>query len=338
METKMTLLVTGGTGYIGSHCTVELIMAGYHVVIIDNLSNSKEQVVDEIELITGKRPTFYFGDVKDPQILDKIFNENKIEGVLHFAGLKAVGESVEQPLKYYNVNIISTLTLLEAMERFQCHKLVFSSSATVYGNNSQVPFTESLPMKTLNPYGTTKRLIEELLNDYAQHKPEMKISILRYFNPVGAHESGRIGENPNGIPNNLFPFICKVAKGEYEYLSVYGMDYDTPDGTGVRDYIHVVDLADGHVKALQYLEAHSGINTFNLGTGLGYSVLEAITTFEKVNKVHIPYKITKRREGDIGRCYAEVDKANRELGWYTKKTLEDMCYDCWQYTKREERL
>lgn len=334
---KGTLLVTGGTGYIGSHCCVELILAGYGVVIIDNLSNSKEQVIDEIEVITGIRPKFYFGDVQDALMLDKIFCENQIDGVLHFAGLKAVGESVEKPLTYYNVNLISTLALLEAMEKNHCYKLVFSSSATVYGNNTAVPFIETLPMSTLNPYGTTKRLIEELLNDYAKHKKDMRISILRYFNPVGAHESARIGENPNGIPNNLFPYICKVAAGEYPYLSVYGDDYETPDGTGVRDYIHVVDLADGHVKALEYLGDHTGVHTFNLGTGIGYSVLEAIKAFEKVNKVSVPYKITKRREGDIGSCYAQSEKAKTELGWSAKKTLEDMCFDCWKYIKKEAR-
>jgi len=336
MENKKVLLVTGGTGYIGSHCVVELIQSGYEVVIIDNLVNSTEAVVDEIEYITGVRPRFYLGNVKEVNVLEKIFSEHSIEGVLHFAGIKAVGESVEQPLKYYDENVISTIILLRVMERYHCHTLVFSSSATVYGNSTHVPFIETLPMQTTNPYGTTKRLIEEMLNDYACHQSNMKISILRYFNPVGAHASTRIGENPKGIPNNLFPYICKVVKGSYSHLSVYGGDYNTPDGTGVRDYIHVVDLAKGHVKALQYLDKHDGVFTFNLGTGTGYSVLEAIKTFEQVNKVIIPYKIVERREGDIGSCYAQVDKAKRELGWVAKKTLSDMCLDCWKFNLREE--
>lgn len=337
METKKKiLLVTGGTGYIGSHCTVELIQAGYEVVIVDNLVNSKVTVLDEIKAITGVRPKFYFGNIKEVPLLEKIFTEQAIDGVLHFAGLKAVGESVEQPLRYYDENINGTLTLLAVMEKFQCNKLVFSSSATVYGNSSQVPFVEEHPMSTTNPYGTTKRLIEEILNDYATYRTEMKISVLRYFNPVGAHDSVRIGENPNGIPNNLFPFICKVAKGIYPQLAVYGGDYNTPDGTGVRDYIHVVDLACGHVKAYDYLEESKGVQTFNLGTGKGFSVLDAIKTFETVNQVVVPFSITDRRDGDIGSCYANVDKAAKELGWVAKKTLEDMCRDSWSYTIRDE--
>ena len=287
----MRVLVTGGTGYIGSHTVVELINEGHEAIIIDNLSNSKREVVDYIEKITGVKPKFYEGDCCDKEVLRKIFNENKIDAVIHFAGFKAVGESVMVPLKYYRNNLVSTISLCEVMKEFNCKNIVFSSSATVYGDPKKLPLEESMELgKTTNPYGTTKMFIERILSDLSISDKEWKVILLRYFNPVGAHESGLIGENPNGTPNNLMPYIMKVAVGELEYLNVFGDDYDTKDGTGVRDYIHVVDLAKGHIKALNYLNKMNGVKIYNLGTGTGYSVLEMVSSFERVNHVKVPYK------------------------------------------------
>ena len=311
----MRVLVTGGTGYIGSHTVVELINEGHEAIIIDNLSNSKREVVDYIEKITGVKPKFYEGDCCDKEVLRKIFNENKIDAVIHFAGFKAVGESVMVPLKYYRNNLVSTISLCEVMKEFNCKNIVFSSSATVYGDPKKLPLEESMELgKTTNPYGTTKMFIERILSDLSISDKEWKVILLRYFNPVGAHESGLIGENPNGTPNNLMPYIMKVAVGELEYLNVFGDDYDTKDGTGVRDYIHVVDLAKGHIKALNYLNKMNGVKIYNLGTGTGYSVLEMVSSFERVNHVKVPYKITKRRDGDVAECYADSTLALKELG------------------------
>jgi len=327
----MKVLVTGGTGYIGSHTCVELLNNNYEVVIIDNLSNSKEEVVSKIEKISGKKVKFYKGDVQDRNLLIDIFNENKIDYVIHFAGLKAVGESVSVPLLYYSNNIGSTLVLCEVMKQFNCKKLIFSSSATVYGNPKKLPITEDMEVGgTTNPYGTSKLMIENILKDLYISDNEWSIILLRYFNPVGAHESGLIGEDPNGIPNNLMPYIVKVATSELECLSVFGNDYDTKDGTGVRDYIHVVDLAKGHVKAIDKMN-DIGINVYNLGTGCGYSVLEMVDTFEKVNNVEVKYKITGRRKGDIAACYADCSKAYRELGWKAELGLSDMVRSAYNF-------
>lgn len=325
------ILVTGGTGYIGSHTVVELLEAGYEVVIADNLVNSKREVLDSIEKITGKRPAFYQVDVCDRQALEDIFSRHLIDAVIHFAGLKAVGESVAKPLEYYSNNIIGTLVLLSVMREHGCKKFVFSSSATVYGMNNTVPYTEDMPTSATNPYGQTKFMQEIMLKDLAFADPEMSVALLRYFNPIGAHSSGLIGENPNGIPNNLMPYICKVATGKLPCLSVFGNDYDTPDGTGVRDYIHVVDLAKGHLCALRYLEKEKGVLTVNLGTGKGTSVLELVQAFEKASGVQVPYKIAPRRPGDIATCYASTQKAKELLGWEAQKTIEDMCADSWKY-------
>lgn len=332
----MKILVTGGAGYIGSHTAVLLLEQGYDVVIIDNLCNSKIDAVESIKKITNKDLTFYEGDVCDKELLRTIFNKEKIDAVIHFAGLKAVGESVKMPLRYYQNNINSTLSLCEVMDEFGIYNLIFSSSATVYGNPKKLPITEDMEVgNTTNPYGTTKLFIEKILEDLYISNPNWSITILRYFNPVGAHESGLLGENPNGIPNNLMPYIVKVACGELEYLSIFGDDYNTKDGTGVRDYIHVVDLALGHVKALDKMIDKKGISIYNLGTGNGYSVLEMVKTFESVNKVTIPYKITKRREGDIAICYANPNKAYRELGWIAKKSLEDMVSSAYNYVVKK---
>lgn len=328
----MAILVTGGMGYIGSHTVAELIMDRKEVIILDNLSNSEPKVLEAIEEITGVNPAFYFGDCKNEVILDLIFQENRIDSVIHFAGLKAVGESVEKPLFYYEENLMSTIALLKAMKKWECKTLVFSSSATVYGMNTQVPFSEELPLSATNPYGRTKLFIEEMLRDVCRSDSEMKVAILRYFNPVGAHESALIGEDPKGIPNNLFPYIQRVAAKVYPKLNVYGDDYPTVDGTGVRDYIHVVDLAKGHLAALSYILKHEGSAVFNLGRGEGISVLEAIKTFERINQIEVPFEIVDRREGDIATCYADVRKAQELLCWKAEKTMDDMCRDGWNYT------
>ena len=328
----MKILLTGGTGYIGSHTAVELLNSNNEVVIIDNLCNSKEDVVDKIKQITGKEPKFYKVDLLDKDSLNRVFEENIFDAVIHFAGLKAVGESVEKPLEYYHNNIMGTLTLLDVMKNHNCKNIVFSSSATVYGNPESPKFVETMGRRTpTNPYGATKAMIEKILEDLYVSDNSWKITILRYFNPIGAHESGIIGENPTGIPNNLMPYIQKVAIGELEKLHVFGNDYATKDGTGVRDYIHVVDLAKGHIKALEkLLSADGGVEKYNLGTGTGYSVLELVNTFEKVNNIKIPYQIDARRPGDIAECYADPSKAQKELGWKATKTLEDMCRDSWR--------
>lgn len=325
------ILVTGGLGYIGSHVVVELLNNNYDVVVIDNLSNSKIEVLDRLKKITGKNIVFYQEDVSDKKSLEKIFQENEITSVIHLAGYKAVGESVLKPLMYYRNNIDTTLTLLEVMSNNKCYNLVFSSSATVYGNPKTLPIYEDFPLSTTNPYGTTKLFIEYILKDLYISNNDWNITILRYFNPIGAHESGLIGEDPRGIPNNLMPYIVKVATKELPSLNIFGNDYDTIDGTGVRDYIHVVDLARGHVLALKYNKA---LQYYNLGTGHGTSVLELVNTFEKVNKVKIPRKIVERRPGDIDSCYASCEKAMEELGFKATKTIEDMCRDAYNFVKK----
>ncbi|MGN1337089.1 MAG: UDP-glucose 4-epimerase GalE [Candidatus Coprovivens sp.] len=332
----MRILLTGGTGYIGSHTAVELIEAGHEVVIVDNLSNSSEKVLFYIEKITGVKVKFYREDVCDENALRKIFSENKIDAVMHFAGYKAVGESVKLPLKYYINNLNSTTALLKVMQEYDVKKLIFSSSATVYGNPKILPITEECETGgTTNPYGDSKYMIEQILKAIYASDESWSIGILRYFNPVGAHKSGLIGENPNGIPNNLMPYIIKVATKELECLSVYGNDYDTPDGTGVRDYIHVVDLARGHVATLNKLMVNKGMYIYNLGTGNGYSVLDMITNFERINKVKVNYKITDRRAGDIATCYADPKKALEELGWKAEYGIEDMCRDGYNYVIKQ---
>jgi len=334
----MKVLVTGGTGYIGSHTCIELLNAGYEVIIIDNLVNSKKEVVDKIEKISGKKVKFYEEDCCDKEALRRIFEENKpIEAVLHFAGLKAVGESVKLPIKYYENNLNSTLALLSVMQEYNCKKIVFSSSATVYGDPKELPIKETATVGgTTNPYGTTKYFIERILKDVCVSDEEFSVILLRYFNPIGAHESGLIGENPNGIPNNLMPYILKVATKELPILSVFGNDYDTKDGTGVRDYIHVVDLAKGHIKALEKAINSKGVEIYNLGTGTGYSVLDLINTFEKVNNIKVNYKIVERRPGDIAICYADPEKAEKELNWKAEKTIEDMCKDAYNFYKNNK--
>lgn len=328
------ILVTGGLGYIGSHTVVELLKQGERLVVMDNLSNSKETMIEKIKEITGVSFIFYKTDLLDKEGMRKIFKENKIDSVIHFAGLKAVGESVEKPIEYYKNNVVGTINLLEVMKEFNVNKMVFSSSATVYGAPKVVPITEDMPLSTTNPYGTTKLMIEQILKDTAYANKEFKVAILRYFNPIGAHESGIIGEDPNGIPNNLMPYITKVASGKLACLSVFGDDYPTHDGTGVRDYIHVVDLAKGHLKALKRLaKDDTGVFIYNLGTGKGYSVLDIVKAFEKENGVHINYKIVDRRKGDIAECFANPDKAYRELEWKAEKTLEDMVRDSWNFEK-----
>lgn len=330
------ILVTGGTGYIGSHTCVELLKNGYEVVIVDNLSNSSNDVVDRIKKITNKDLKFYFGDVSDKELLRRIFTENKIDAVIHFAGYKAVGESVKLPLKYYDNNLYSTICLCEVMKEFSCKKIVFSSSATVYGIPKTLPIKEDEALSTTNPYGTTKLMIEQILKDLYVSDNEFSIAVLRYFNPIGADKSGLIGENPNGIPNNLMPYIVKVALNKLEILSVFGSDYDTPDGTGVRDYIHVVDLARGHIKAIEHVMKQTGIDYYNLGTGVGYSVLDIIKTFEKVNNVKVNYRIVDRRPGDIASSYADVTKSYKELGFKTIYTLEDMCKDAYNFAIKND--
>ena len=329
----MKIFVTGGTGYIGSHTCVELLNAGYEVVVIDNFSNSKPDVIDKIKSITGKDFKFYEGDVCDKDLLVKIFSENEINAVIHFAGYKAVGESVSKPLMYYRNNIDSTLTLLEVMSEFNCKKIVFSSSATVYGKPESLPIREDFSLSTTNPYGATKLMIEDILRDLYVSDNEFSIAILRYFNPIGAHSSGLIGENPNDIPNNLMPYIVKVASGKLEVLSVFGNDYDTHDGTGVRDYIHVVDLAKGHLKAIEKVLKDTGVDAYNLGTGNGYSVLDLVNTFMKVNNINVNYKIVDRRPGDIDACYADPSKAYEVLGWKAELDINRMCLDAYNFVK-----
>ena len=329
----MKVLVTGGTGFIGSHTCVELLDAGYEIVILDNLSNSKREVVDKIEALSKKSVTFYEGDCCDSAILDTIFDNHKIDAVIHFAGYKAVGESVAKPLAYYQNNIMSILALCSAMKKDGCRRIVFSSSATVYGVSESFPIREDFPLgPTTNPYGSTKLMIEQILKDLYISDNTWNVALLRYFNPIGAHESGEIGEDPSDIPNNLMPYICKVANKELDYLRVFGNDYDTYDGTGVRDYIHVVDLAKGHVKAMtKILQEHIGVDAYNLGTGQGYSVLDVVNTFARVNHIEVPYKICERRPGDIAQYYADTQKAWQELGWKAEKNLEEMCKDSWRY-------
>jgi UDP-glucose 4-epimerase len=331
----MKILVTGGNGYIGSHTCVELLNNGYEVVILDNFSNSKRENLSKIKQITGKDFTFYEGNMIDEGILDKIFTENKIDAVIDFAAYKAVGESVEKPVEYYTNNVSTVLVLLSAMKKYNVKKLVFSSSATVYGDPEVLPITENCKTgNTTNPYGTSKLFVEQILKDLYKSDNTFDIAILRYFNPIGAHSSGLIGEEPNGIPANLLPYVSKVASGKLECLSVFGNDYDTKDGTGVRDYIHVVDLAIGHIKALEKLNKEGkGLFIYNLATGTGYSVLDIINTFEKVNNVKVNYKIVNRRPGDIAACYSDPTKAKEELGFVATKTLEDMCRDLWNYEK-----
>ncbi|HFH9924624.1 TPA: UDP-glucose 4-epimerase GalE [Streptococcus suis] len=330
----MSILVTGGAGYIGSHTVVELLKLGKEVVIVDDLSNASIQVLDRIEKITGKRPTFYELDVADKAALRSVFEKESIEAAIHFAGYKAVGESVEKPVMYYENNIMSTLALVEVMAEFGVKKIVFSSSATVYGLNNPSPLVENMPTSATNPYGYTKVMLEQILRDLEVSDKEWSVALLRYFNPIGAHESGLIGEDPAGIPNNLMPFIAQVAVGKRTELSVFGNDYDTVDGTGVRDYIHVVDLALGHIKALEKISDTTGVYTYNLGSGQGTSVLELVQAFEKVNGVPVPYKIVDRRPGDVATCYANADKALAELNWKTEKTIEDMCRDTWNWQSK----
>ena len=334
----MAILLPGGAGFIGSHTAVELLNAGREIIIIDNFSNSKPQVLDAIKKITEKDFKFYKMDYMDREKLEKVFEENEIEAVMNFAGYKAVGESVQKPIEYYTNNISGALVVLDTMRKYNCKKFIFSSSATVYGDPEVIPITEECKTGgTTNPYGTTKLFIEQILKDIYKSDNTWDICILRYFNPVGAHESGLIGEEPQGIPNNLMPYIARVAVGTLKELSVFGNDYDTPDGTGVRDYIHVVDLAKGHVKALEKLEKEEkGLYIYNLGTGKGYSVLDMVKAFEKATGKKVPYKIAPRRAGDIATCYADPKKAKEELGWQAEKTLEDMCLDSWNYIQKNK--
>lgn len=327
----MAILVTGGTGYIGTHTCVELLNNGYEVVVIDNLSNSKTEALNRVKELTNKDIKFYKVDLLDRVGLEEIFEENKIEAVIHFAGLKAVGESVSIPLHYYHNNITGTLILCEVMNKFGVKNLVFSSSATVYGMPERMPISEEDPLGATNPYGSTKLMIEQILRDLYVSDPSWSVALLRYFNPIGAHESGRIGEDPNGIPNNLMPFITQVAVGKLEKLRVFGNEYPTVDGTGVRDYIHVVDLANGHLKALEKITGATGVEAYNLGTGNGYSVLEMVKAFEKASGIKIPYEIVDNRPGDIAVCYADSTKAKSELGWSAEKGIEEMCRDSWRW-------
>lgn len=334
----MSVLLTGGAGFIGSHTAVEMIRAGYDVIIADDLSNASVKVLDRIETISGTRPKFYQIDVADAGALEPVFFENQIDGVIHFAGFKCVPESTKLPLRYYRNNLDTALTTLEIMEKYGCRAFVFSSSATVYGEENQAPFTEEMPTGTAtNPYGTTKLMIEQIVLDACKANDKLSAVLLRYFNPIGAHPSGLMGEAPNGIPNNLMPYITQVAVGQREHLSVYGNDYPTPDGTGVRDYIHVVDLAVGHVKAMDYALKHTGAEAINLGTGKGSSVLDVVKAFEDASGVKIPLVITDRRPGDIATCYADAGKAKRLLGWEAKYTLSDMCAHSWNWQKNNPK-
>lgn len=329
-----TILVAGGAGYIGSHTCVELLQAGYDVVVVDNLSNSSQESLNRVEKITGKSVKFYEADVADKEAMDKIFNENDIFGVINFAGLKAVGESVEKPLEYYQNNITGTLNMCEVMRKHGVKNIIFSSSATVYGDPETVPITEECPKGVCtNPYGWTKSMLEQILTDIQKADNEWNVILLRYFNPIGAHKSGLMGEDPNGIPNNLMPYVMKVAIGQLPQVNVFGNDYDTPDGTGVRDYIHVVDLADGHVKAIKKLEENPGLKIYNLGTGIGYSVLDVIENVSKAVGKEIPYVIAPRRAGDIAQCYSDASLAKKELGWEAKNGIKEMCEDSWNWQK-----
>ncbi len=332
----MEVLLTGGAGYIGTHTAVALAERGFCPVILDNLSNSCEEAVRRAGELAGTEFAFYEADCADKTALEAVFDRHRIGAVIHFAGLKAVGESVSKPLEYYRNNLDATLSLLEVMRDHGCRQIVFSSSATVYGTPERMPLTEDMPAGTgcTNPYGWTKAFIEQILRDAACADPELSVVLLRYFNPIGAHESGRIGEDPDGIPNNLMPYISQVAVGKLPFLRVFGNDYPTPDGTGVRDYIHVCDLAEGHAAALAYAGSHRGAEVFNLGTGTGYSVLELVKTFEQVNGVRIPYEITKRRPGDVAQCYADVSKAEKVLGWKAKRGLADMCRDTFRWQRQ----
>jgi UDP-glucose 4-epimerase len=332
------ILVTGGAGYIGSHTCVELLAAGYEVIVIDNLDNSSREALERVRQLAGKPLQFYRADIRDPEALARIFSTHAVEAVIHFAGLKAVGESVSHPLLYYRNNVAGTLTLLEAMAGAGIKSIVFSSSATVYGDPASVPIREDFPLSATNPYGRTKLMIEEILRDLWQADREWNITLLRYFNPVGAHASGRIGEDPNGIPNNLIPYVSQVAAGRLEELAVFGNDYPTPDGTGVRDYIHVTDLAQGHIAALHHAASrqqegvgYPSVLTYNLGTGRGYSVLEMVHAFEKASGRKVPYRVTGRRPGDIAACYADPTRANRELGWKAERDIDEMCADTWRW-------
>lgn len=329
----MSILVTGGAGFIGSHTCVELLKSGYDCVVVDNLSNSSKLALDRVEEITGKNLKFYEADVCDKQALVKIFEENDIEAVIHFAGYKAVGESVEKPLMYYENNLTNTMTLLNVMKQFDVKRFVFSSSATVYGADNKVPFTEDMPLSAINPYGRTKLFIEEILRDVCASDNSFTVALLRYFNPVGAHKSGLIGEAPKGIPNNLMPYLSQVAVGKREFLSVFGNDYNTSDGTGSRDYIHVVDLAKGHVKAIEWVTCASGCEAFNLGTGKGTTVLELVKAFVDATGVDVPYKIAPRRAGDCDEVYACADKAKEILGWEAQLSIEEICEDTWRWQK-----
>ena len=332
----MAILVTGGAGFIGSHTCVELLNAGYEIVVVDNYYNASPKALERVKELTGKEFKSYNCDVRDSEGMDKIFKENKIDAVIHFAGLKAVGESCQKPIEYYDNNIGGTLKLCDVMRNNGCKNIVFSSSATVYGMNNASPLKETMKTGgTTNPYGTTKYMIEIILEDIYKSDNEWNVTLLRYFNPIGAHESGRIGENPNGIPNNLMPYITQVAIGKRPYLSVYGDDYDTPDGTGVRDYIHVVDLADGHVKAVKnILEGNKGVQIFNLGTGKGYSVLDIVKAFSKAYGKELPYKIAPRRPGDLAVCYSDPTMAKEVLGWEAKRGIDDMCRDSWNWQSK----
>lgn len=330
----MAILVTGGAGYIGSHTCVELLNAGEEIVVLDNFCNSKPRALEIVKELTGKDFKSYNADLLDRAAVEKVFEENKIDSVIHFAGLKAVGESVRKPIEYYHNNITGTLILCDVMRNHGCKRIVFSSSATVYGSPKSVPIREDFPLSTTNPYGSTKLMIEGILKDIYTSDNEWSIALLRYFNPIGAHKSGTMGEDPNGIPNNLMPYITQVAVGKLKKLGVFGNDYPTPDGTGVRDYIHVVDLALGHVKAVEKLEKDQGLFIYNLGTGIGYSVLDVVKAFEKANGVDIPYEIKPRRDGDIATCYCDPSKAKRELGWQATRSLEEMCEDSWRWQKQ----
>ena len=327
----MKILVTGGAGFIASHTNVELLNAGYDVVVVDNLVNSSRESVARVEELTGKKISFYEEDLLNEKAIDAIFEKENIDSVIHFAALKAVGESCQIPLRYFDNNLTGTLNLLKVMEKHGVKSIVFSSSATVYGKPESVPIREDFPLSVSNPYGRTKLIIEDMLRDIYKSDNEWDIALLRYFNPIGAHESGMIGENSHGIPNNLLPYVAKVAAGQLECVNVFGDDYDTPDGTGVRDYIHVVDLATGHIKALEKLVTHPGLVTYNLGTGVGYSVLDIIKNFEKACGKEIPYKITPRRPGDIDMCYADPAKAKEELGWEATRSIDKMCEDAWRW-------
>lgn len=328
----MAILVAGGAGYIGSHTCVELLNEGYEVVVVDNLYNSSEKALERVEKITGKKVTFYKVDLLDKEALNEVFEKESIDSVIHFAGLKAVGESVAKPLEYYHNNMTGTFNLCDVMRNHGVNNIVFSSSATVYGDPAFIPITEECPKgKITNPYGQTKGMLEQVLTDLNVSDPEWNVVLLRYFNPIGAHESGLIGEDPKGIPNNLVPYIAQVAVGKLEALGVFGDDYDTPDGTGVRDYIHVVDLAKGHVKAIEKLKEKAGVSIYNLGTGNGYSVLQVLHAFEKACGKTLPYVIKPRRPGDIATCYADPSKAERELGWKAEKGIEEMCADSWRW-------